>query len=402
MATLITTSALRGNSLGETPADGVLTRDRLKSFVLLTITIIVIVLCYRIVQPFLPALTWAMALAAIGQPLNRWISSRVSRPGIAAGISVLLVSLLLVGPLTFLSFQLVRQASIVAVQVEQVSERPEQWSRILERFPQAEPVANWMSANLDVEEEALKRLSGLGWGAATALQGTVWVVAQFLIMLLVLYFFFRDESAVLQQARRMLPMSVAESEALFHRIDDTIHATVYGTLVVSAVQGTLGGLMFWWLGLPAPLLWGVVMALLSVVPYTGAFLVWMPAAIIMGLQGDWGKATILAAWGMLAIGLIDNLLYPIIVGNRLRLHTLVAFFSILGGLSVFGMSGLVLGPVVVAVMLGLIDIWRGRTIGGDTAETPVEDPALLERGGMQTVAPEKVAAPVSRTSEPGG
>ena len=118
--------------------------------------------------------------------------------------------------------------------------------------------------------------------------------------------------------------------------------------------------MFWWLGLPAPALWGVMMGLLALVPVLGAFIVWIPAAVFLALEGSWGKALVLTAWGAVVIGLIDNLLYPSLVGNRLRLHTLVVFIAILGGLSVFGAAGLFLGPALVTVALELRRMWRVR------------------------------------------
>ena len=138
-------------------------------------------------------------------------------------------------------------------------------------------------------------------------------------------------------------------DRLFNQIVDTVHATIYGTVVVAGVQGTLGGLMFWWLGLPTPLLWGLVMALLAVVPVLGAFIVWIPASIFLALDGSWEKAIILVLWGGLVVSTIDNLLYPMLVGNRLKLHTVPAFISLVGGLTVFGPAGIVLGPMAVTI-----------------------------------------------------
>ena len=151
------------------------------------------------------------------------------------------------------------------------------------------------------------------------------------------------------------------------RVGDTIYATIYGTLAVSAVQGLLGGLMFWWLGLPAPLLWGVVMALLAVLPVLGAFVIWIPAALFLALEGSWGKALILTAWGGVVVGTIDNLLRPILVGKRLKLHTVLAFVSVVGGLILFGPAGLILGPVVLTVAAVLLGIWRSRTAVDEAA-----------------------------------
>ena len=150
-------------------------------------------------------------------------------------------------------------------------------------------------------------------------------------------------------------------DGLFGRVGDTIYATIYGTLAVSAAQGLLGGLMFWWLGLPAPLLWGTVMALLAVVPVMGAFVVWIPAACYLAMEGSLGKALILTIWGAAVVGTIDNLLRPLLVGSRLKLHTILAFMSVVGGLIVFGVSGLVLGPVALTITMELLEIWHDRT-----------------------------------------
>jgi predicted PurR-regulated permease PerM len=137
-----------------------------------------------------------------------------------------------------------------------------------------------------------------------------------------------------------------------------IAATIYGVLVISAIQGTLGTIIFSLLGLPSPLLWGVVMFFLSMIPMAGAFLVWVPAAIYLAVTGAYVKALVLVAWGLLVIGTIDNFLSPRLVGRRARLHELLIFFGVLGGIEVFGVLGLILGPVLVAVTLALVEMMR--------------------------------------------
>jgi predicted PurR-regulated permease PerM len=144
------------------------------------------------------------------------------------------------------------------------------------------------------------------------------------------------------------------------RFAETVHATLVGTVFVAAVQGALGGLMFWWLGLPTPVFWGLVMGLLAIVPVLGAFVIWVPAAIYLALEGAWASAVTLALWGGVIVAGIDNLLYPMLVGNRLRLHTVVAFIGAVGGVVLFGASGLVLGPAAIAVAISLIDILKKR------------------------------------------
>jgi len=177
---------------------------------------------------------------------------------------------------------------------------------------------------------------------------------------------------------------------VFLNIENTIHAIVFGTLLLALLQGALGGLMFWALGLPAPLLWGAVMGLLAVLPMFGAALVWIPAAVYLLMEGSWEKALILTAWGSLVVGLIDNLLYPLFVRNRLRLHTVPVFISVLGGLAAFGAAGIVIGPVALALAVGLVDVWRRRMQHGEAVEDvadarnaapPIDElPAARRRG----------------------
>jgi predicted PurR-regulated permease PerM len=170
---------------------------------------------------------------------------------------------------------------------------------------------------------------------------------------------------------------------LFDRVRDTIFATVYGTAAVSAVQGLLGGLMFWWLGLPAALLWGVIMALLAVVPMLGAYVVWVPAALFLAIEGSWGKALILAVWGGVIIGISDNLLRPVLVGNRLKLHTVLVFMSVVGGLILFGPTGLILGPVTLTVTTVLLEVWRSRAATAVVARVGSDELSRAEIGGVQ-------------------
>ena len=147
---------------------------------------------------------------------------------------------------------------------------------------------------------------------------------------------------------------------MLSRIDDTIHAMIFGSLGVALIQGVLGGLMFWLLGLPSPLIWSAVMCICAVLPIFGAALVWVPGALYLWVTGETTSALILVAWGAVVVSLIDNLLYPILVRNQLRLHTVPVFVAIVGGIVAFGAAGLILGPVVLAVTKVLLGVWGDR------------------------------------------
>jgi predicted PurR-regulated permease PerM len=341
-----------------------MSRERVVALALLAATALALYTCYRIVQPFLPALAWALALAVVVHPLHAALARRLARPGIAAAITVLIAGIAIVGPTVFVAHHLVREAGSWIERLQSLV-GGEGWERLASEHPRLAPLLEWLQTSMDVRgraEDAVKAQ------APSAVATTIWAVIDVLVALFALFYFLRDRDQVLASLRTLLPLPDSETRALFTLVSDTIYATVFGTLVVSLVQGALGGLMFWWLGLPAPLLWGSVMAILATVPTLGAFVVWLPTAIVMAFSGHLGKALILAAWGALVVSLIDNLLYPVLVGSRLRLHTVPVFLAIVGGVLLFGAAGLILGPVTLAVTIALLQVWRRATAYGGTVE----------------------------------
>jgi predicted PurR-regulated permease PerM len=353
------------------PEDGWLSRQRALVLVLVAATAIAVYLCYRLTLPFLPALAWALALAVIAHPLHSWLVRRLGHANLAAGLAVALVAVALVAPALFLTQQLIREAAR-GVEWFQSEAAMGRWQAMLEGNPRLAPVLSWIAANVDLRGAVKELPAALTSGASSVVTGSAYLVVELLITLFALFYLFRDRRPALWTIRSLVPLSERETDEVFGRINDTIHATIYGTLVVAAVQGILGGLIFWVLGLPASLLWGTLMALLGIVPVLGAFVVWIPAAVFLGFEGSWGKALILTAWGLGVVSLIDNLLYPILVGQRLRLHTLPVFIAIVGGLTLFGSSGVILGPVILAITVALIEVWRRRTAGGRAAEAGVD------------------------------
>lgn len=346
---------------------GWLTRERALALVLLAATALAAYVCYLLARPFLPALAWALALAVVAHPLYEWVLRRVRRPNLAAGLAVAVVAVIIIAPTVFVTQRLVREA-VGSAQAVVANVESGRWRAAVADSPRLSRALSWAEGQVNVDEE-LRRLTGAVTERLSAyVTGSIWAVVELLVTLFALFYFFRDRAAVLSKLRSLVPLSEAETDKIFSRVGETIYATVYGTLAVAAVQGCLGGLMFWWLGLPAPLLWGVVMGLLSVIPVLGAFVVWVPAALFLLTQGSWGKALLLAAWGTAVVGLIDNLFYPALVGKRLRLHTLPVFVAVVGGLLLFGTSGLILGPVALAVTVALFDVWRRRTAGGRAAD----------------------------------
>jgi predicted PurR-regulated permease PerM len=316
--------------------------------------------------PFLPALAWALAFAVVFTPIQRWLELQLKYPSVAAMCAVMLIGLIVVIPVMLVGQQLILEAAKGAELIRSNIESGE-WRRTIEAQPRLESIVIKVEQLIDVPGivETLTRQLTL-WGGIFV-RGSAVQLMNFCLIFYILYFFLRDRESVLQSFRSVLPLTSVETNRLFRRIDDTIHATIYGTLAVASLQGLLGGLMFWWLGISLPLLWGVVMAVLSIVPVLGAFVVWIPVVLLLAIEGKWGSALILALWGVLVVGTMDNLLRPFLVGNRLKVHTVPVFISVVGGLIVFGTAGLILGPVTLTMTMarsksGKLKIDRSQTI----------------------------------------
>jgi predicted PurR-regulated permease PerM len=327
---------------------------------LIAVLLAALYVCWLMFQPFFNVLLWAAVLCVVFYPMHRRILARTATPTVAAALSTVAVILLILLPVTALTVAVVRELSGAAIAF-QAGDR--QWTTP----PAVTHALDFIGRYIDIDREtAMKFLAQRlqTWGTALAAStlvvvgGAAGAIGQMVLVVFTLFYFFRDGENIRRAAYEMVPLRGAQWDNILSRTRDVIGAAVYGVLVIAAIQGTLGTFIFWVLGLPSPLLWGVVMFFLSMIPMAGAFLVWVPAAIYLALIGSYGKAGILVAWGVLVIGSIDNVLSPRLVGRRARLHELLIFFAVLGGLQVFGVLGLVLGPVVVAMTLALIEMVR--------------------------------------------
>jgi predicted PurR-regulated permease PerM len=293
----------------------------------------------------------------------------VENRDLAAGLAVVIVAIALVVPVVMLGFHIAQQAAEGLDQLQEMA-KSGSWRASLDQHPKIAAIESWIEARFDVGQGAMQIATKVQQYVTTVLKSSFWGGLQLAIALYSLFFFFRDRKHVLGALRGLVPLSNREVDEVFENVRVMVRATIYGNVVTSLLQGTLGGLMFWILGLPAPLLWGVAMFVLSLVPTLGSPLVWVPMAIFLAASGAWGKALILAGWGVFVVGTIDNLLYPLLVGKDIRMHTLAVFLALLGGMFIFGAAGLVLGPVILAITLALIDILRRRTAHGRPAEAP--------------------------------
>ena len=354
-----------------------LTRERVLVLVLAGVTVLVGWLCWRLVQPFVPAITWALVLAVLAHPLHERLVDLLKRPSLSAALAVVAVTVAIALPTSLVVRQVGAEAIASASAARELVDA-ERWKLAIERVPRLAPLREWVEREMNTGEQAQQASGEVAKGVRGLLQRMVDLSIAGLVTLFLLFYFLRDKRWILKSIQRLVPLAPTESDQVRKNIRNTISALVFGTLAVAVVQGALGGLMFWWLDLPAPLLWGSVMAVLAILPILGAALVWVPAAAWLALEGHWDKALLLAGWGTLVVGLIDNLLYPVLVKDKLRLHTVPVFIAVLGGLFAFGATGIVLGPLILAVAIALLDIWRRRMALGEI-EQGVNEPGLNGR-----------------------
>ena len=194
-------------------------------------------------------------------------------------------------------------------------------------------------------------------------QGTLQFFISLALMIYLAFFMLRDGPQLIGKLVHALPLGDERERRLFDKLAEVIRATVKGNLAVAAVQGTLGGLIFWALGIPGAFLWGVVMTLLSLIPVVGAGLIWLPVAIYLFATGEWVKGLILFGFGAAVIGLVDNVLRPILVGRDTKLPDYIVLLSTLGGFALFGISGFVIGPLVAAMFVTFWDIFASEFKG---------------------------------------
>ncbi|PPD42708.1 MAG: AI-2E family transporter [Methylocystis sp.] len=320
----------------------------------LGVTFIFVVITALIAQPYLASVTWALVLAVVFIGPHRWIESRLG-PGAGAAVSVFLIAAIVVAPFFFVSQRLINEA-LTGVDYVQSSLADGKWGS----FVDAHPWFKWIGDQIDLRAlagrlgEFVTNMGGVLLRQSTSQAITV------LLAFYMLFFFLRDRSAGIAALVRLSPFSDMETGKLIVRTRDTIHAMIYGTLAVAALQGVLGGLMFWWLAFPSPIFWGIVMGVLSIIPVLGSFVVWIPATIYLAIEDRWAEAVTLGLWGGVVIASADNFVRPLLVGETLRLHTAPAFIAMLGGLQLFGPTGLILGPIAFTTTTLMLEFWRRR------------------------------------------
>jgi predicted PurR-regulated permease PerM len=332
----------------------------LEQKVFLALLLVVSIAFGWILFPFYGAVFWAVILAIIFAPLQRRLSSRLdNRRNLTALITLLVCLIVAVLPVILITGLLVQEGASLYKQIESgeldigsfVGGAKELLPNSLQLQLQRFGLGDVDQVRERLASGALEGSQFLATKAFSFGQGTFQFVVSFFVMTYLLFFLIRDGRELVTLIRRALPLSDNQKRRLFSKFTRVVRATVKGNIIVAATQGFLGGVIFAVLGIPAALLWGVLMAFLSLLPAVGAGLIWTPVAIYFLLKGMILQSVILTLYGILVIGLVDNFLRPILVGKDTKMPDYLVLISTLGGLALFGLNGFVIGPLIAALFM---------------------------------------------------
>lgn len=329
-------------------------------------------LCW-ILAPFFGAVFWGTILAILFQPVQRWLAAYFGkRRNLAALVTMALIILIVILPLVFVTATLVQEIAYVYQELKTLQPN---YTQYFQEFIHALPtsiqrlLAKYGLTNIPgiqrkLTDGAAQISQFVATQAVSIGQNTFQFVVSFGVMLYLVFFLLRDGGEIGRRVRRALPLDEEHKNLLLTKFTTVVRATVKGNIAVALVQGALGGLIFWILGIQGVILWGSLMAFLSLLPAIGAGLVWVPAAIYFVMIGEIWKCVILVAFCVGVIGMVDNLLRPLLVGKDTKMPDWVVLISTLGGMALFGINGFVIGPLVAALFMASWHIFA-RTEQGD-------------------------------------
>lgn len=343
-----------------------MTDSKLQDRTFLLILCLVSIAFLAILWPYYEAVFWGVAFAILFAPLHRKLLARMPKHPNLAALSTLMVCLILVIlPLTLLSLSLVQEATLVYDRIRSgklnfgdylqqvITALPEWavgWLDRMELTSVSSLQAKFSAVSVQASKLVATRAVNIG-------QNTLQFVVSLGVMLYLLFFMLRDGRALGRRIRNAIPLEENHKARLSSKFTTVIRATLKGNMMIAATQGVLGGIIFWILGVQGPILWGVLMAFLSLLPAIGAGLIWGPVAIYFFATGATWQGVALTAYGIAVIGMVDNVLRPILVGRDTKMPDYVVLISTLGGLTLLGINGFVIGPVVAALFMACWDLF---------------------------------------------
>ncbi|MEM7571599.1 MAG: AI-2E family transporter [Bacteroidota bacterium] len=346
------------------------TLARIRRNLFFIVVVLVTLGFYWLIEDYVITVFWAGVLALIFYGPYGWLVKHLKRRSLSAAVMSMLIFLFVIVPLGLLSLALVNQGKDLVTSINSGElDVYVVFDYVNERIPQVEEyLSEWGMSVEQIREQASNAavtVSQTLGSRVFSFTGSIFnFFIQFTLMLYLLFFFLRDGRPLVRTIVNTIPMGNVRERELVQRFASVARATLKGTLVVAVVQGSIGGLLFSIVGIPGALLWGVAMTFLALLPVGGSAIVWFPAAIILLAQGDIWEGVLVLIVGSLIIGLVDNILRPILVGRDTQMPDYLVLLSTLGGITLFGISGFILGPVVAALF---ITVWEmmGKEYGGN-------------------------------------
>ncbi len=362
-------------------------RHSLSIALFLAVAAAIIFLFYKLLAPFFAPLMWATVFAILFHPLYKRVLTRVKRPGLASLILLVLIIVVIIGPVVLLSVLLVEQAASTVQQVAEMRQNGELdrlWSRIA---PWWNDLVARLSPYVDVQQLDLRAISenAVSWVGGFFVHQTSWIIANvskfvfyFLLMLFTLYYLLKDGVALVERISALMPLERSRTNTMVKELHSIINSTMISGIIIALIQGTLGGIMFALVGIDSALFWGAIMAFLSVIPLIGAFIIYIPAGIILIINGNTVEGFIIIGVGSLIVSQIDNFLRPYMVAGGTKMHPLMLFLSMTGGIALMGLEGLIAGPLIAAAFVTILEVfefetspWNGKNDSSD--ERPAVD-----------------------------
>ncbi|MBF0517591.1 MAG: AI-2E family transporter [Nitrospirae bacterium] len=350
--------------------------DKFYVITLLLLMLLFGFLMFNVIRPFLNPIAWAVVLGIVFYPVYQFIGKYVAWRNVSSLITVLIIVFIIIGPFTYILILMGRELMSLIHYVETevfgqytdiLSIAPIKW--LDDRFHILKYIDKYIGTD-EIKTKLLSNISAFAQSVVPRLtigfKNLLGVVADFSLMLITLYFFFLDGPAFMNKVRDYLPFTDVQKDRLVSQTKDMVVSAIYGGVAVALSQGVAAGLVFYFLGIRAPLLLGAATYLMSFIPF-GAMIIWGGVDVFLFLEASYVKGFILLLAGTFGISMIDNILRPMIVSGRTNISFLLIFFTVIGGLGYFGLIGLILGPLVVVIFLSLFDIFR--TIDEDGSGT---------------------------------
>jgi len=321
-------------------------------------------LLYKIIYPFLNSIAWAIVFAIVFYPLYSFFERRIKSKILSSLISILLIIIIILGPFSYIVFLLFRElnefvSTFDATSFKSVNDILSSLG-IYEFIDKVQTKLNIERIDIySIIKDNLKRLGEeVFQRLSSGIQNVAGLIMDFLLSILMLFFFFKDGEDIINKLKDYLPFSENDKDRLILKVRDMIISTVYGGVVVAVVQGLIAGITFYFLGIKSYVLLGVSVFIMSFLPLFGTFSIWGPMVVYLFIKGYMLKGIILLLIGVFGISMVDNILKPIIISGKTKMPTIVVFFSVLGGIKLFGFIGFIIGPLVVILFITLFDIFK--------------------------------------------